>query len=133
MFNVYTIAAIIVARFVFLNALEKKFKQENVTTVSEQNNSNFKRTDDTYYLLPGVTNLLKVTRNFRFKRGAPDSSDAKQNYFSGINSNLSNNLSPTTRDAPKYMLDIFRQFTNNPFTKPASNIIRSFFNEGTIA
>jgi len=32
--------------------------------------------------------------------------------------------------APQYMLDLFARFQNDPFSQPASNIVRSFFNEG---
>ena len=31
---------------------------------------------------------------------------------------------------PQYMLDLFARFQNDPFSQPASNIVRSFFNEG---
>ena len=31
---------------------------------------------------------------------------------------------------PQYMLDLFSRFQNDPFSQPASNIVRSFFNEG---
>ena len=40
------------------------------------------------------------------------------------------NTSQTNHETPQYMLDLYARFQNDPFSQPASNIVRSFFNEG---
>ena len=50
--------------------------------------------------------------------------DSSQGYEQSVANPESNH------GTPQYMLDLFARFENDPFSQPASNIVRSFFNEG---
>ena len=55
----------------------------------------------------------------------------RNNFLSNeANEHATLNSNPLTHNTPQYMLDLFSRFENDPFSQPASNIVRSFFNSG---
>ena len=49
---------------------------------------------------------------------------------SASNTEYEMTITRPNHNTPQYMLDLFARFQNNPFSQPASNTVRSFFNEG---